>query len=70
MRCPYCNNEMKDGYVQSARQIFFTVKPHKIFFVGSQDDETILSNYNLTSPTVKAYRCKKCEKVIIDYSNE
>ena len=27
MRCPYCNEEMICGSVQSQREIFFTTKP-------------------------------------------
>ena len=33
MKCPYCDKEMTSGMVQSGRQIFFTVKAHKFFFV-------------------------------------
>lgn len=72
MKCPYCNNEMTSGVVQSARQIFFTTKAHKNYFVPdvAVGDEVLLSSHNWTRPTCKAYHCDKCKKVIIDYSEE
>ncbi|MGN0800403.1 MAG: PF20097 family protein [Christensenellales bacterium] len=33
MKCPCCGNEMTSGIVQSARQIFFTTKAHKNWFI-------------------------------------
>ena len=33
MKCPCCGKEMTSGIVQSARQIFFTTKAHKNWFI-------------------------------------
>lgn len=53
MKCPYCGNKMTGGIVQSARQIFFTTKPHKNWFVPdkAENGEVLLSSHNLTRPT-------------------
>lgn len=44
MRCPYCNEEMICGSVQSQREIFFTTKPDKNWLIPSinKKDEIIL----------------------------
>lgn len=70
MKCPCCGNEMTKGIVQSARQIFFTTKEHKNWFIPDVEgsDETVLSSHNWTKPTCTAYHCSDCKKVIIDYS--
>lgn len=72
MKCPYCGNEMKSGVVQSARQIFFTTKPHKNWFIPDTTgkEEILLTSHNWTRPTCTAYHCAKCKKVVIDCSAE
>ena len=72
MRCPYCGCEMTKGVVQSARQIFFTTKAHKIWFAPDTvvGDEILLSSRNWTRPTCVAYHCGRCQKVLIDYTAE
>lgn len=72
MNCPYCGEQMKKGVVQSARQIFFTTKAHKMWFVPDMatKNEVLLSSHNWTSPTCEAYICTYCQKVVIDYSSD
>lgn len=72
MKCPCCGNEMTSGVVQSARQIFFTTKAHKLWFnpKTKDDKEVALSSHNWTGPTCNAYLCSACKKVVIDYSAE
>lgn len=72
MKCPCCKKEMIQGVVQSARQIFFTDKPHKMWFVPDMavKDEILLSTHNWTRPTCTAFHCPDCKKIIIDYSAE
>ena len=68
MKCPYCNDEMTEGFVQSARQVFFTTEKHKLSF-WAEGNEQILTQDNWTVPTCTAFCCTKCKKVIIDYSD-
>ena len=71
MTCPFCNQEMKDGVVQSARKIFFTTKPRNGWMLFEpRGEDTMLSWHNMTRPTCVAYRCRGCKKVIIDYDIE
>lgn len=71
MKCPCCHNEMTSGVVQSARQIFFTTKAHKNWFIPDIEgnDEILLSTHNLTKPTCIAYNCPNCKKIVIDYAD-
>ena len=45
MKCPYCNEEMKKGYIQSARQMFWGEKKHRMSFIPHGAEEfTICCN--------------------------
>ena len=70
MKCPCCNNEMKKGVVQSAREVFFTTEPHGFWFKPGGNEEVSLSFHNLTRPTCIAYICRACKKVVIDYAEK
>ena len=61
MKCPCCQNEMASGVVQSARQIFFTTKAHKNWFIPDVEgnNEILLSSHNWTKPTC----------IVIDYAD-
>lgn len=68
MKCPYCNNEMVSGIIQSAREFFFTTRPRNALMRFKPDgDDVSLSSHNLTSPTCLAYQCTNCKKIVIDY---
>lgn len=69
MRCPFCNYEMKPGYLQSAREIFWTARRHKFNFHAGHG-ELALSYSNLMAPTVDAWHCDRCKKIVIDYNYE
>lgn len=66
MKCPFCDRNMQEGVVQSGRKVYFTEKPHKFFF-NAEADEVTLTTHNWTAPTVKAWNCGNCLKVIVDY---
>ena len=68
MKCPYCGNEMELGLIASPYQIVWTRGDKKQFLnnVGIQ--------YSLKSfvegCAVKAFLCRSCKKVIIDYGKK
>lgn len=66
MKCPYCNKEMEYGAVQSARDIFWGEKKHKLFFKPGNEKEFILAN-GWNGCAINAYCCRDCEKIIIDF---
>lgn len=69
MNCPYCSNEMEQGFVQSSREIFFGKKKHKLFFMVEEFNNEILIARGLGSAIAKAESCTKCKKIIIDLEN-
>ena len=69
MICPYCGNEMIEGFVQSREQLYFN-RGKKARFIASGDLGSIsLSRFSLMrAPAARACLCKKCKKIIIDLS--
>ena len=66
MLCPYCRQEMAEGYLQSARTMFFTPEIKELFISPGKADTTISKN-NWTTPNAKAWHCKQCRKIITEY---
>ena len=69
MKCPTCGQEMEEGFVQSAREIFFAIEPHRFWFKVKKA-EVLLSSHNWTRPTCIAYLCRNCKKVVINYAEK
>ena len=66
MKCPYCQDEMEKGYLQSAREVSFMTHLHKFSFRPGEG-EISLTEKNWTSPRCAAWCCRRCHKIIIDY---
>lgn len=66
MKCPYCKGEMKKGYIQSARPIFWGEEKHKIFFKPDGNDEFTISKGVFNGSTAESFYCIKCKKIIIE----
>ena len=66
MQCPYCNQEMEKGFIQSARPFMFTLKMKGIFLIKDTKDIS-LSTDNFSNPHCEAYHCTQCKKVLIEY---
>ena len=72
MECPYCGNDMVSGLIQSGRHVFFTDRDRYDFFImlPTSGEDVLLTKHNWTRPHRKAYKCKHCHKVIVDYAPE
>lgn len=72
MRCPYCGGEMEKGLIESNHEINWKKRNRRSFF-GNADfhkDSVVLSGLSfIKGSAVVAYLCRKCQKVIIDYSD-
>jgi len=70
MKCPYCENEMEQGFIQSGREAFWTRKKRKWLGMANPDDGDIVIaplDYFFYS-FAESYLCRRCRKVIYDYS--
>lgn len=67
MKCPYCEEEMDWGVVQSAKQVFWSEKKHKVFFNPNESQGDIsIAPFGWNGCATPGFYCKRCRKVIID----
>jgi len=67
MNCPYCGNEMIEGFIQSREQLYFN-RGRRARMVASGDLKSLnLSRFSLLkAPYVRACHCPRCKKLIVD----
>ena len=68
MMCPFCNSPMEKGLLQSGSLIVWVKKKHLLSLLPKEGEVLLGSNF-VSSPTVPAHICKKCKKIICDYSD-
>lgn len=70
MKCPYCNEEMENGVIQSPHEISWKCKKHIFGRAAFHEGSVVLSELSfLKGSAVRAFCCRKCEKIVIDYKN-
>lgn len=68
MKCPYCNDDMLSGYVQSGRDIIWGKNKHKLSFLPDKKNGDIeIATANLMGAYQPAFCCKNCKKIIVEY---
>jgi len=73
MQCPYCGNEMELGLIQSPHEIAWIKGTKKYtfslgrFHKGSVVLSALTPKTLVTGCSVRAFLCRTCKKVIIDY---
>lgn len=71
MKCPYCGEEMVNGFLISSRDITFTNdNPNRSFRVKKRNDLELSKGSGLSLPHCVAHHCRSCKKIVIDYENE
>lgn len=71
MKCPYCGEEMVDGYLISSTDISFsTDDPEQFFRIKKRNDLELSTGSGLSIPHCAACHCSRCKKLVIDYGNE
>ena len=65
MKCPYCSEDMRVGYIQSARPIFWGEEKHKLLFSPRGNEEFTISE-SFWDCTAEAFYCAQCGKVVIE----
>lgn len=69
MKCPYCNNEMESGLLQGMHRVAWVKKKHKLSLFPKQG-EILLENNEFKDFVLSAQICKKCRKIVVDYSDK
>lgn len=72
MKCPYCNQEMENGYITSdANFIAWRKEKHESAWVRKGEGIQLARNILGGAVSVNnAYCCNSCKKIVIDYSQE
>ena len=66
MKCPYCNKEMKSGYLQTARDLYWTEKPKKVLMIANLDDDILIGKTTFGGVLAEVDMCPNCKKIVID----
>lgn len=65
LKCPYCKCDLIEGFIDSPKCSLRWCNEN----AGFLEKYTIFGGetlYNNNSPLIKCYRCKNCNKIIID----
>ncbi len=67
MKCPYCENEMDKGKVESnGRMLLFSNRKHH-FSLEPGKGEILLDKTMFNDTRIDAFKCGRCKKIIIEY---
>jgi len=66
MKCPFCNTEMKQGWLTSKGRILWSQKENKISIIKGKND-IYPQGSTFFEPKIPTYCCEKCKKMILDY---
>ena len=72
MKCPYCNNDMKSGFIEpSGRGGLCWVSEKSGVWSAPRSDPDFLQLGKapwLKAESVPAFNCETCKRIIVDYS--
>lgn len=69
-KCPFCNNDMTKGYIQSRDPLYWSEKIRKIAAIPPINNSILLAIPDETvfkGTSIEAYNCSKCKKIVISY---
>lgn len=69
MRCPVCNNEMEQGFLQGMNRVAWVKKHHRVSLHPKQG-EILLENNAIKDFIFSSWICKGCKKIVVDYSDK
>ena len=72
MNCPFCNEEMRNGYIYGDRYPLKWLPEKKNLVLGlwAMGGDTLGEGGFVDRPRVKANKCNACNKLIIDLNEE
>lgn len=73
MKCPNCDKEMDEGYIQCRDVLYWSEKKRMVaalpLIKGKHIDLRMVRDGNYESYAM-AYNCSVCKKIIIDYGQQ
>ena len=69
MKCPICNNEMEEEFLQGMQRIAWVKGKHKLS-LRPKKGQILLENNAFKDVLLSAQICKECQKNIVDYSDK
>lgn len=69
MDCPYCNQEMEQGFLQGRQRVAWVKKRHKLTLLP-KPGEILLENNAFKDFLFSAWICKGCKIILLDYANK
>lgn len=71
MKCPYCNEEMEQGVIQSPQELNWQAQKRLLNRSDLYEDAVCLSYPSfIKGSAVEAWLCRNCQKVIVDFADE
>lgn len=70
MKCPYCNTEMKKGYLQSAQAMHWGEKKKKLFICADLDKDIEVASLDWNGCSTDAWVCVQCKKLVVDLEDK
>ena len=70
VRCPFCEQNMEKGLLQSGGSMIVWVKNKHYFSLKPKAGEVVLDRNYLTGGSVHAWICKDCKRVVIEYTEK
>ena len=74
MKCPYCNKEMTQGYIQCRDGVYWSEKKRPVAAISAFSGEMISLSDDEAGPfsgkAAIAFCCADCKKVIVDFQNK
>ena len=68
VKCPFCESMMEKGMIQGGNLPVWVKKKHYLSLLP-RDGEVILDRDYLTGTAIPAWICKKCKRVIGEYTD-
>lgn len=70
MNCPYCNQEMKQGFLKSSHHMYWGENKA----LGFLEDEVMLTEVSLESifrgNFVESHYCSSCKKIVVSLEDK
>ncbi len=69
MKCPNCEGEMQQGFLQAGNMIAFNKRRHKISLNPKDPEDVVIARKAFSGSDFNGWICKGCGLVVFDYKN-